>query len=711
MYSKFFDFSEKPFDVTPDPKFLYLSPAHREMLASLIYGIRERRGFITIVGEVGTGKTTLLNALLDRIEENTKVAFIFYTNVTFKQMLNLALYEWGLIKSKDSLSKVDAIHLLNNFAIQQLGKGGNVALIVDEAQHLSSRALENLRLLSNLETPKHKLVQIVLSGQPELDTKLGRHELRQLAQRISFKRYITPLNEKDTYDYVQHRLAIAGYKGPSLFNRRAKQLIWEYSGGVPRRINILCDNVFLIGYGLNRRKINEPIVQEAIKDLCWSPFSETIETRSVTPMEQSPPQVMNRKSRPRFALIAIIVLVACLIFAGGHNLQGLRLKLQELGSFLYHPKKMEQTITIKPSAETVVTTEKRFEIKPEREMVEEESLKGKQPITIKTSAETVVTTEKRFGLKPERETVEGKSLNVTAVQITPEKEPTVQEAIPKPAQQLVNKKPFMKLKREPTGLIEKSKATQQKAKPVQSQDLTVAQVQKKKEPLTPKTVAAEKSAATTQGSRKVLSTPAERQAPSRNIKLLGDVAVPSASADKDLRTIQTQGISENALPESLVPDEEENSSDADNKLAAISPKVTELQASLGTDTGHEYLQNRLDSFLTLYCQTYQYKQLDKFAAFFTTDATEDGKLFSSLMPKYRSNFKQFDSLDYRIELLRYSIQEKTGHIHIEGVFHAMARLKREGYGSEWRSSSGDISMELVEVGDSFRVRRLDYKLR
>jgi type II secretory pathway predicted ATPase ExeA/nucleoid-associated protein YgaU len=306
------------------------------MLASLIYGIRERRGFITIVGEVGTGKTTLLNTVLDRLDENTKVAFIFNTDVTFMQMLLMALVDLGAARSTEKLSKVEALTRLNNFTIQQLAKGINVVLIVDEAQNLDLRTMESMRLLSNLETRKHKLVQIILSGQPELDIKLSQPELRQLAQRISLKRYITPLTEKETYDYIQHRLAIGGYKGPSLFSRKAKQLIWEYSEGVPRKINILCDNALLIGYGLRNRKINEPVMKEAINDLSWSPFSGTIESRAVPPMEQPPPQLTTRASRPRFALIAGLLLTACLFFALGLSLQSPWLKLQELGSFLSH---------------------------------------------------------------------------------------------------------------------------------------------------------------------------------------------------------------------------------------------------------------------------------------------------------------------------------------------------------------------------------------
>ena len=225
MYCNFFKFSEKPFDVTPDPKFLYLSLRHQEVLASLIYGIRERRGFVTIVGEVGTGKTTLINTALDRLDDNIRATYVFNSDVTFDEMLRAALIDLGVTRPGESLSKMEMISRLNDFAIQQLSTGGNVAFIVDEAQNLDHRFMESLRLLSNLETHKRKLVQIVLSGQPELDVKLSQPELRQLAQRISLRRFMTPLSKKETYEYIQHRLAIANHKGASLFSRRAQQLI------------------------------------------------------------------------------------------------------------------------------------------------------------------------------------------------------------------------------------------------------------------------------------------------------------------------------------------------------------------------------------------------------------------------------------------------------------------------------------------------------
>jgi len=320
MYRNFFGFSEKPFDVTPDPRFLYLSPEHRETLATLIYGIQERRGFIVIVGEVGTGKTTLLNTVVDRLDERTKVAYIFNSDVTAEQLITNILVELGLARTDGTLYKGQAIDRLNHFAIEQLGKGGNVALIVDEAQNLGHRTMENLRLLSNLETHKLKLIQIILSGQPELDAKLNDPELRQLAQRISLKRYITPLSEAETYEYIQHRLAIAGYEGASLFDRKAQQLIWQYSGGIPRKINILCDNAFLIAYGLKRRKIKEDVMAEAIKDLTWSPFSGKIEPPRPFSIDAYTSQLWKRAFRLTLARAACIILAAGVLFAIGFQI-------------------------------------------------------------------------------------------------------------------------------------------------------------------------------------------------------------------------------------------------------------------------------------------------------------------------------------------------------------------------------------------------------
>lgn len=261
--------------MTPDPKYLYLNQGYKKLLTSLVYGIHARRGFFVIIGEVGTGKTTILNALIDELDKNTKVAFIFNTDISFKQMLILALAKLGLIPSKKNLTMAEALQHLNEFAIKQSTAGGNVLLIVDEAQNLKRPALESLRLLSNIETRRTKLIQILLSGQPKLDYKLSRPEVRQLVQRITIKRYINHLSEKDTYDYIKHRLKIAGYKGPTIFSQDSLKLICENAEGIPRKINILCDNAFLIGYATEKKIIEESVIKEVIRDLTHSPFTKS----------------------------------------------------------------------------------------------------------------------------------------------------------------------------------------------------------------------------------------------------------------------------------------------------------------------------------------------------------------------------------------------------------------------------------------------------
>jgi general secretion pathway protein A len=270
MYCEYYGFSEEPFDITPDPSFLFLTPGHEEILTSIVYGIQGRRGLMAIVGEVGTGKTTILNTALEWLSTKTKVAYVINYDVSFEDLLTMALVKLGLLTADQTITKIDALNRLDVFAQQQLADGGNVAFIVDEAQNLNRRAMENLRLLSNLETPKHKLVQIVLSGQPELEAKLDQPEVRQLTQRISIRRYIDPLKEDETFKYMQHRLEVAGYDGPTIFSQNALRLIWKYTQGIPRKINILCDNALLIGFRKHQKKIHTPIVEKALAELRWN---------------------------------------------------------------------------------------------------------------------------------------------------------------------------------------------------------------------------------------------------------------------------------------------------------------------------------------------------------------------------------------------------------------------------------------------------------
>ena len=259
----FFGLLQKPFNPTPDPRFLYPSPGHREGLAHLLYGVQEHKGFILLTGEVGTGKTTLLRALLSRLDSHTASAFVFDTTLPFEGLLEYILEDFGIAKS--GVSHAQRLIALNNFLIERRRAGQNTVLVLDEAQNLDLRALEQIRLLSNFETDTDKLLQILLVGQPELLDKLNRPELRQLKQRISLRCHILPLTPAETREYIRTRLRIAGARDLGLFSDPAIMRIAEYSGGIPRLINTVCDHCLVIGYADQIRRIDGKVVEEAIE--------------------------------------------------------------------------------------------------------------------------------------------------------------------------------------------------------------------------------------------------------------------------------------------------------------------------------------------------------------------------------------------------------------------------------------------------------------
>jgi general secretion pathway protein A len=265
MYLNFYGLKEKPFNPTPDPKFLYLTPGHREALSQLVYGVREHKGFIVLTGEVGTGKTTLLRTLLTRLDGNTAVAFIFNSTLPFDELLEYMLHDFGIAKAGET--RVERLVTLNNFLIERRRAGQNTVVIFDEAQNLDAPTLERVRLLSNFETSTDKLLQILLVGQPELGAKLRLPELRQLRQRVGLRCAIPPLRPEETRDYIRSRLRIAGARDLNLFTDRAARRITEHAGGIPRVINMVCDHCLLIGYADQTRRIDTDIVERAIKYL------------------------------------------------------------------------------------------------------------------------------------------------------------------------------------------------------------------------------------------------------------------------------------------------------------------------------------------------------------------------------------------------------------------------------------------------------------
>ena len=265
MYNSYFGFSVSPFSVTPDPGFFYTNPVYQEAYANLRYGIEAKKGFIVITGEVGTGKTTLLRKLMHNLEGTIDSVFIFNTYLNFTELLQVILYDLGLAPKEPN--KVTMLQELYDYLITQLKQARIVSVLVDEAQNLSDEALEGLRLLSNLETDQEKLIQIVLMGQPELQARLDRPNLRQLKQRVALQCRLVPLKDEEVGPYIDLRLRAAGYKGKDLFYRDAFQQIAFYSNGIPRLVNIICDNALLCVYARSQKTVSGEIIKEVARDL------------------------------------------------------------------------------------------------------------------------------------------------------------------------------------------------------------------------------------------------------------------------------------------------------------------------------------------------------------------------------------------------------------------------------------------------------------
>jgi general secretion pathway protein A len=266
MYLNFYGFREKPFNLTPDPRFVFLSKTHKEAFAHLLYGINHRAGFIALTGEVGSGKTTVLRALLSQLNtDHHRTALIFNPCLSPEVLLQSINREFGIpTNTSNNSSFLDS---LNGFLLQQNGEGRTVVLVIDEAQNLEPPVLEQIRLISNLETDREKLIQIVLSGQPEFVKMLKRNEMRQLSQRINVRYHLQAMDFQDTVHYINHRLDVAGGRSGVIFSRSAMKRVYKYSRGLPRLVNAACDRALLVGYTRDTARIDSRIAAAGIKDM------------------------------------------------------------------------------------------------------------------------------------------------------------------------------------------------------------------------------------------------------------------------------------------------------------------------------------------------------------------------------------------------------------------------------------------------------------
>jgi general secretion pathway protein A len=272
MYNDYFGFKEAPFSIAPDPQFLYMSERHREALAHLIYGLKTDGGFVLLTGEVGTGKTTVCQCLLEQVPDNSEIAFVLNPKLTVVELLATICDELGISYPQDNASNKVFIDALNQFLLEAHSQGRKTVLIIDEAQNLQVDVLEQIRLLTNLETHKQKLLQVIMLGQPELKQKLEQPELRQLAQRITARYHLEPLSKNEIEAYVRHRLSVAGVDRP-LFTAATNDKLYRLSGGVPRLINLLCDRALLGAYATGQHEIDPALLSAAAEEVFGSATS------------------------------------------------------------------------------------------------------------------------------------------------------------------------------------------------------------------------------------------------------------------------------------------------------------------------------------------------------------------------------------------------------------------------------------------------------
>jgi len=398
-YTQFYGFSEDPFNISPDPKFFFSAESHSEALAGLLYGINQRKGFVLLMGEEGSGKTTLIHHLMTRLDRNVKTIIFPQSEIAFEQMLKEILLNLGIpikIEAKGSM-----LHDLYNYLIQSLEKAENVVIIIDDAHNIGLEAIEELRLLSNLETSKSKLLQIVIVGQPELKAKLRSKVIRQINQRIVISSRISPLTEEESMRYIDHRLKIVGSGSSEIFTDEALSLICRYAQGNPRAINILCSNALSAGYGLSEKRISASTVKKVRREEDIS--TEEMSSKLSRGMKRNLPRGM------LYAFLAVAVFAMFLFYNKDYVMNLLTVQKAEKVSQL--PTVRDKVETSKPKDKPQVVSEQA----PNRPNPEVTSASPENPQTPVSSATTVSQPDTGIRVKKIVEVKAGTTLSLLAV--------------------------------------------------------------------------------------------------------------------------------------------------------------------------------------------------------------------------------------------------------------------------------------------------------
>jgi len=728
MYLNHYSLESKPFQMSTDPDFLWFGEKHKEALATLKYAIVENKGILALTGDVGTGKTTLINALVQSLGDDTMVATIYDPSLEVMDFFNIVSVAFNMERTFDS--KGEFLIYFKRFLKKVRERNKKVLMIIDEAQRISSELLEEVRLLSNLEDEHIRLLNIFFVGQNEFVDTLKEYKNRALRQRITIRYHIEPLTLSETGAYIRHRLKTAGASRP-IFTVDAIHEIFSFSKGYPRMINIICDHALLSGYVRGIRDIEKDVIRECKEELKIStstsgflPYNSKPESgvrpdapstssfhrytsdhesefkREAPFVQGSPVQqevpVIQREGKPKNSNIRLILAVICmgiLAVIGGFT-----------GYVFYNNVKTKtdsRTSLLLGSGKTSYAGQN--DLRTSDPTVPE---KHTSPVASKVEIGQVG--DSRYYIVKDPEPKLYREIE-TSKEETPSSVPSEAIAgqadtqeIPGRGREVEVYDAFTKIVPKESKIAqispEETKSTPPEAKPITVQKETLNKDRTEPAP------SAKPASRVTDGFSDSIQKPAvsdiskmDKQSvkiPEIPESMSTGVKVPTKKPQKMMAAVLTTESEE----KKVVPNVEQ-------KVVAPYRKKIKSEGSLGSDFVYTDLQFRLDDFLDKYCWTYEKKQVDRFAALFTPDAMENGQLFTSRLGQYRRNFERIDAMEYRIELKRYAIQEGTGAIRIEGIFHARARLDGS---KKWRKNSGTITMELVARGDSFKVKRLDY---
>ena len=728
MYLSFYNLKVKPFQMSTDPGFLWLGEQHKEALATLKYAILENKGVLCLTGDVGTGKTTLINALIQSLGEDTLAATIYDPSLGVLEFFNVVASAFNMGKTFESKGQF-IIHF-RDFLRKARDRKQKVLLIIDEAQAVEPELLEEIRMLSNLEQEHIRLLNIFFVGQNEFVDIVQEYRNRALRQRITIRYHIEQLTLDETEAYIRHRLRVSGTEAP-IFSRGAIDEIFAFSGGYPRLNNIICDHALLSGYVQELDTIHANTIRECREELLISRKSSKYPVHDQgIPAPEAPVRELS----------------------GGIGIPEMGsepLEDDPISFSLVLPKRKPDVI--KPKGDLGIPDQdwgfsdqsRRFSgrdtdaVPLERDP---EPVKGRRmPKFVAVVLLAVIgaiagyvyfqdgtnTAKPRiFSVKKPKEVLRSMTASPTndtapirpPVSQAPEISGKIQDKAVEgprfviarpPAPESLEKTP--PIKGEPLDVVPSSRFAGEFSKPSASEKAGApvvlapgsgtGETVKAQTPTPAKKLSVKE--ASSAGSSVFSKKPATGPASSSSVK----PPEQTAAVKEEPTAVHQMVTQEKERSAATMP--EKKSVPVQSEAPAVSLKRPAAEPESGAQrTVSQYnLQDRLKIFLKAYCRTYERKNLDLFSAFFAPDAVEQGKPFKSWASQYRQNFNRIDSMIYNIELERYATQDETGQVRIEGIFHVRAKLSGSG---KWRKSSGPITMVLEPYKDSFRVEELIY---